>query len=136
MSDESNELIQLGTKDVMGDDVIKTVKTIKEAGKSQRKEFPERRGMKKGISLNDPIKKNKFPTFKSSNTKGQSTSRKESDELKKHIRLFSQMYIPTQTRGWNMDEFFKTLSCVMKHSLTLQSYLKIQKCVQVTSRSQ
>ena len=34
MSDESNELIQLGTKDVMSGDVIQTVKTIEEAGKS------------------------------------------------------------------------------------------------------
>ena len=34
MFDESNELIQLGTKAVMGDDVIKTVKTIEEADKS------------------------------------------------------------------------------------------------------
>ena len=102
----------MGTKDVMGDDVIKTVKTIEEAGKSQRKEFRERRLMKREISLDDPIKKNKFPTVKSANTKGQSTSRKGSDELKKHIRLFSQMYISTQTRGGNMDEFFshETLS--------------------------
>ena len=73
MSDESNELIQLGTKDVMGDDVIKTVKTIEEAGKSQRKGFRERRLMKREISLDDPVKKNKFPTVKSANTKGQST---------------------------------------------------------------
>ena len=55
MFNESNELIQLGSKDVMGDDVIKTVKKIEEAGKSQRKEFPERRLMKSEISLDDPI---------------------------------------------------------------------------------
>ena len=112
MPDESNELMQLGTKDVMGSDVIKIVKTIEEAGKSKRKEFWERRLMKRAISLDDPVKKNKFPSFKSANTKGQSTSRKGSDELKKHIRLFSHMYIFAQTRGGNMDEFFshETLS--------------------------
>ena len=91
MTDESNELIQLGAKDVMGDDVIKTVKAIEEAGKSQRKEFREPILMEREIGLDDPIRKNKFPTFKSANTKGQSISRKGSDELKKHIRLFSQM---------------------------------------------
>ena len=138
MSDESNELIKLGTKD----DVIKTVKTIKEAGKSQRKEFPERRRMKRGISLNDPIKKNKFPTFKSANTKGQSTSRKESDELRKHIRLFSQMYIPTQTRGWNMDELFshETLSYppVLSKNIEMRSGDKSQlvKCLDQLSNNQ
>ena len=56
MFDESNELIQLGTKAVMGDDVIKTVKTIEEADKSQSKEFLERGLMKREISLDDPIK--------------------------------------------------------------------------------
>ena len=83
--------MQLGTKDAMRDDVVKTIKTTKETGKSQRKEFRKRRLMKREISLDDPIKKNKFPTFKSANTKSQSALRKGSDELKKHIRLFSQM---------------------------------------------
>ena len=56
MFDESNELIQLGTKAVICDDVIKTVKTIEEADKSQSKEFLERGLMKREISLDDPIK--------------------------------------------------------------------------------
>ena len=42
MPDESNELIQLGTKDVMGDDVMKTVKQsrtlVNQNVKSSRKE--------------------------------------------------------------------------------------------------
>ena len=54
----------------MGDDVIKPVKKIEEAGKSQRKEFRERRLMKREISLDVPINQNKFPIFKSANTKG------------------------------------------------------------------
>ena len=58
----------------MGDDVIKTVEKIEETGKSQRKGFRERRLMKREISLGVPIKQNKFPIFKSANTKGQLTS--------------------------------------------------------------
>ena len=128
MSDESNELIQLGTKDVMGDDVIKTVKTIelvKNSGNGL---------MKREISLHDPIKKNKFLTFKSANTKGQPTSRKGSNELKKHIRLFSQMYISTQTRGGNMDEFFshETLS----YPPTLSKNTEMLKCLDQLSNNQ
>ena len=130
MSDESNELVQLGTKDVLSGDLIQTVKTIEEAGKSQRKEFRERRLMKREITLNVPIMKNKFPTFKSANTKGQSTSRKRSDELKKHISCsHSDTFLHKPEVGiWRS-------SLVMKHSVTLHPYLKIQKCVQVTSRS-
>ena len=86
--------------------------------------------MKREISLNVPIMKNKFPTFKSANTKGQSTSRKGSDELKKHISCsHSDTFLHKPEVGiW-------TNSLVMKHSVTLQPYLKIQKCVKVTSRS-
>ena len=53
----------------------------------------------------DPIKKNKLRTFKESNTIGRS-AKTESRELKMHVRLFSQMYISTQIRGGNMEEFF------------------------------
>ena len=53
----------------------------------------------------DPIKKNKLRTFKESNTIGRS-AKTESRELKMHVRLFSQMYISTQIRGGNIEEFF------------------------------
>ena len=105
VSDESKELIQLGTKDVMTEDVVSTVKNIEKVGKKQHAEFRETRIFNKIIKVDDPIKKNKFPTFKLSNTKSRST-KSESQELKIHVRLFSQMYISTQIRGGNMQEFF------------------------------
>ena len=58
----------------------------------------------KSVPFDDPIKKNKLPTFKVSNTKGES-ARSQSKDLKIHVRLFSQMYISTQIRGGNMLEF-------------------------------
>ena len=47
----------------------------------------------------------KLPTFKASNTKGRS-AKTESQELKMHVRLFLQVYISTQIRGGNTEEFF------------------------------
>ena len=37
--------------------------------------------VKRATSVEDSIKKNKFPTFKSANTKSQSTSREECREI-------------------------------------------------------
>ena len=91
---ESKELVQLGTKDVMTDNVVSTVRNIEEIGRKQHAEFRETRIFRKSIRLDDPIKKNILPTFKASNTKSQ--------ELKMHVRLFSQMYLSTQIRGGNM----------------------------------
>ena len=103
--DELKELVQLGTKDVMTDNAIFTVRNIEEIGRKQHAEFRETIIFRKSIRLDDPIKKNKLPTFKVSNTKGRS-AKTESHELKMHVRLFSQMHISTQIRGGNMEEFF------------------------------
>ena len=108
--DESVELLQLDTKDVMGEAIVMTVKTIEEIGKRKNKEFKEAGAIDVTQKLEDTATKNKFAFFKQSNSKGQS-SKSESKDLKLHIRLFSQLYISTQIRGGNIDEFFshKTL---------------------------
>ena len=48
----------------------------------------------KSVPFDDPTKKSKLPTFKVSNTKGES-ARSQSKDLKIHVRLFLQMYIST-----------------------------------------
>ena len=101
--DELKELVQLGTKDVMTDNVISIPGNIAEIGRKQHADFRETGIFRKSIGLDDLIKKNKLPTFKTSNTKGRS---QESQELKMYVRLFSQMYISTQIRGRKMEEFF------------------------------
>ena len=100
---ESIELFQLDTKDVMGEAVVMTVKTIEEIGKRKYEEFKKARVIDVTQKLEDTIGKNKLALFKQSNTKGQS-SKSESKDLKLHIRLFSQLYISTRIRGRNMDE--------------------------------
>ena len=103
--DQLNELIQLSTKDVMGDGVVSTIRRIKEIGKKQHNEFCEMRIFNKRVPFDRPVQKNKLPTFKASNTKGQS-AKSESKDLKIRMQLFSQRYIFTQNRGGNMLEFF------------------------------
>ena len=97
--DKSKELVQFGTKDVMTDNVVSTVRNIKEIGRKQHADFRETRIFRKSIRLDDPIKKNKLPSFKAS-------AKTESQELKMHVQLFSQTYISTKIRGRNMEEFF------------------------------
>ena len=96
--DESVELLQLDTKDVMGEAIVMTVKTIEEIGKRKNKEFKKAGAIDVTQKLEDIVTKNKFAFFKQSNSKGQS-SKSESKDLKLHILLFSQLYISTQIRG-------------------------------------
>ena len=58
--DEAAELIQLGTRDMMGPEVISTMRTIEDLGISQHKEFRENKIIKKTKGLHDSITKNKL----------------------------------------------------------------------------
>ena len=115
---ESIELFQLDTKDVMGEAVVMTVKTIEEIGKRKYEEFKKARVIDVTQKLEDTIGKNKLALFKQSNTKGQS-SKSESKDLKLHIRLFSQLYISTRIRGRNMDETRNTGKIISLRGLML-----------------
>ena len=90
MFNECGELIQLDTKDVMGEEVVATVRTVNELGRTQYAQFRNMRIIERTIGIDAPIKTNKLPTFKSSNTKGQSSANSQSKDLKQHIRLFSR----------------------------------------------
>ena len=98
--------------------------------------------MKREISLDDPIKKNEFPTFESANVKGHSTSRKGSDKVKKQIRLFPQMYISTQASGGNMYQFFSHETLFYPTALSKNTEMRsgdksqIVKCLDQLSNNQ
>ena len=94
LEDDSKELYQLGTEDIMSDDAVCAVKSLCSEAKKQFLEFQDWRLINRTVALDTPIKKNNFPLFKAANTKGQS-SKRFADELKMHVRLLSQMYIAT-----------------------------------------
>ena len=121
---ESGELIQLDTKDAMGEEVVATVRTVNELGRTQYAQFRNMRIIERTIGIDAPIKTNKLPTFKSSNTKGQSSANSQSKDLKQHIRLFSQMNISTQIRGGNMHEFFSHETLQYPPALKILDYKK------------
>ena len=106
VDESSTELIQMGSRDVMPEGAIRTVRNIEDITQKQLKEFRESRIIKHVTPVEAPIKKNKQMVFKTCNTKGPTRSKSEEKELKLHVRLFSQMYISTQIRGGDMIEFF------------------------------
>ena len=56
---ESGELIQLDTKDVMGEEVVATVRTVNELGRTQHAQFRNMCIIERTIGIDAPIKKNK-----------------------------------------------------------------------------
>ena len=103
---EEEDLIHIGTRDVMPSNVVETVKTIEDIGKLQAQTFTKERIKTREKPLDATIKKKQFQHFSTQNTKSQSSSQSESKKLRKEVRIFSQLYISTQTRGGDIGEFF------------------------------
>ena len=79
--DDGNvELIQLDTRDVLGDAVIKTVNEVEEIGYRQAKEFTQKRLVEKIAHVDDTVKKNNLPLMSFENT---SSSQKPTKHEKK-----------------------------------------------------
>ena len=73
----STELIQMGSRDVMPEVAIKTVRNIEDIAQKQFKEFRASRIIKHVTPVEAPIKKNKLMVFKTCNTKGQTRSKSD-----------------------------------------------------------
>ena len=58
MFNECGELIQLDTKDVMGEEVVATVRTVNELGKTQHPQFRNMRIIERTFGIDAPLKKN------------------------------------------------------------------------------
>ena len=96
---DDTDLIQLDTRDVMGEDIVKTVNEIEHLGKSQAETFITERMVERSCPMDSPIKKNKLQLFSTaSKPSRQATSRTEKKDLQKDVKLFAQLCISTHVR--------------------------------------
>ena len=101
------DLVQISTRDVMDESVVKSVCSIEESGKRLYETFLGERINSRIKDIDDPIRKNKFALFSTPyQRKHPSMSETEKKGLKNDIRIFSQLYIATQTRDGDLDTFF------------------------------
>ena len=136
----SNELIQLGTQNVMDEDSVSNLRQIEKIGIDQWNAFKKDRLINKEVEFKAPIKKNKLTIFTPVAVKGSSSkSKMEITDLKNQIRLFSQMYISTQTGGGDMELFFSHETLSYPPSLAQSGYMRsgeksqLAKCLESTT---
>ena len=101
------DLIALHTKDVMNEDVVQTVRTVRQLGEQQFKAFLKERFEDKTKLLTDALKKNNLPTFNVQEKKLVSKDKAKITVLKEDCALFSRLYIACQNREGNLEDFFK-----------------------------
>ena len=89
------------------DEVVATIRTIEDLGKTQYQRFVEERINDDVTTFHDTISNNKLPLFSNYDKSQVKSSLKTSTSLKTDVQLFSRMYISCQAIGGDRDTFFE-----------------------------
>jgi hypothetical protein len=102
----SVDLLVLDTRNIVDTEVIHTVNHIEKLGQDQYDTFITERLVDQTKPINDPIKRNNLPLFSRPPVREKSRSQQQISSLKNDCSLFSRLYIASQIRDGNLDEFF------------------------------
>ena len=97
-------MIHLISNDVCDAAAVKAVKTAEHVGEEAKKSFMDML-QNNPSSFNNSITLNRLRVFHKSQTRGKQNA--QGREMKDQLQLFSQLYVATQVRDGDMDEFFK-----------------------------
>ena len=107
--EDSTDLIVLDTREIMTDEAVSNLQSIKSAGKSQYEKFVIDRLERRVVPVSDIISKNNMAVFQKKNPHPNKTSKAfhQIRSLKNSCELFGRMYISCQSRESDMDDFFR-----------------------------
>ena len=105
--DESNQLVSLKSQIIAPDEVVQTVRKIKLVGRKQYTHYVRDRLISNTISVQALIQRNKLALFGNMSHKPSiSKGKQHLNAIKNDCSLFSRLYIASQTRDGDIDEFF------------------------------
>ena len=89
--DDSNELLALDTRNVLGESVVNTVRKIHSLGNDQYAKYCKEVLTDRTRSIDEPIKKNSLPLFSHPHPKSKSKAAGKTSSLKRDVALFSHL---------------------------------------------
>lgn len=105
-SETSKDLYTLDTKQIMPDIVKNSIESAEDSGQTQFKNFVSERIHGNSTPFFDAIPKNNIPLFSSISEKRSTKCATKISNLNSDVNLFSRLYIASQTRESDMDNFF------------------------------
>ncbi|KAL8599495.1 hypothetical protein ACOMHN_065946 [Nucella lapillus] len=105
--EESQDVVKLDTKEIVGPAVVETVMNAKMIGQEQFEAFTRECLLDRTKAVDDPIPRNKLKVFSTSTPRSQSKGQQQLASVKNDSELFAHMYIGCQTRDGNLEEFFR-----------------------------
>ena len=95
--------MNIGTGDCTSEEVVKALRSMESLGQKKYKNFVKTVIENRTVSIHHNIKKN---SFKRQNPKPKPKSKQQVSALRSDCNLFSRLYIATQHRCGDLDEFF------------------------------
>ncbi|KAJ8405691.1 hypothetical protein AAFF_G00316710 [Aldrovandia affinis] len=104
--EDSKDLLVLDSRDLADPAVINTLHQIEKLGQEQYDMFVNERLVHQTKPITDPIKRNNLHIFSRPPVREKSRTQFQVLSLKNDCSLFSRLFIASQTRDGDLDEFF------------------------------
>ena len=105
--ENSSDLLVLDTRDVADKTVADGIHTIENIGQKRYDAYVRERLIYQVRPISDPIKRNNIPLFTTTPRGVKSVSQQQVSSLKNDCSLFSRLYVASQIRNGDLDEFFQ-----------------------------
>ena len=106
-TENSNDLLVLDSRDLADPAIIDSVRKIEKLGQEQYDIYVGERLVNQTESVWEPIKKNNLALFSRPPIREKTKSQLQLASLKNDCSLFSRLYVASQVRNGNLDEFFE-----------------------------
>jgi hypothetical protein len=104
--DEFPELVTLDKRNCMDESVASAMRTLEHVGKEQYIDYINNVILERTHSIHESIKKNMLPLFKRPQPKGKSKQEQKIQVLQSNVSIFGQLYVSTQNRDGDLQDFF------------------------------
>lgn len=125
------EFVNIETGDCAPEEVVKSLKSIESLGQNQYKKYVKEVIEERNLSIHETIKKNALPLFKRQTPKPKAKSKQQVTALRSDCNLFSRLYIATQHRSGDLEDFFSEFG-----NLRLGKKSDLLKCIKPAEQSE
>ena len=106
-AENSKDLLVLDSRNLADPAVIDTWRQIKSLGQEQYDTYVNERLVNQTKPITDPINRNNLPLFSRPPVREKSRAQIQRSSLKNDCSLFSRLYIASQIRSGDLDQFFE-----------------------------
>ena len=101
----SHELMTLDSHDCVDKKAITALRDVEATGITRYSSFVKEVLVDLTVSIHEPIRKNNVHIFKHAATKSKSRTKQQMEDMKSDCSLFSQLFISSQVRDGDLEQF-------------------------------